>query len=82
MHVTSRLVYSWSYRWSSNLLTDDPEGVTFWKVSHGIRLSGMPGFAGTLSEMQRWQVTMLAPQANQLTSVVHDALANGNAGRH
>src|ERR1035441_1660528 len=40
-------------------VTDDPEGVTYWKVTHGIRLSGMPGFGSTLSDTQRWQVTML-----------------------
>jgi thiosulfate dehydrogenase len=58
-------------------VTDDPEGVTFWKVSRGIRLSGMPGFASTLSDTQRWQVTMLASQANRLSSAVRDALMNG-----
>ena len=25
------------------MVTDDPEGITYWKVTHGIRLSGMPG---------------------------------------
>ena len=45
-----------------DMVTDDPEGVTYWKVTHGIRLSGMPGFGSTLSDTQRWQVTMLAAQ--------------------
>jgi thiosulfate dehydrogenase len=36
-------------------VTDDPEGVTYWKVTHGIRLSGILGFGGTLSDMERWQ---------------------------
>ena len=31
------------------MVTDDPEGVTFWIVTHGIRLSGMRGFAANLS---------------------------------
>ncbi len=35
------------------MVTDDPEGITFWKVTNGIRLSGMPGFAKTLSETDR-----------------------------
>ena len=64
---------------SREMVTDDPEGVTFWKVSHGIRLSGMPGFASTLSDTQRWQVTMLAAHADKLSSAVRNALVNGAA---
>ena len=62
------------------MVTDDPEGVTFWKVSHGIRLSGMPGFGTTLSDMQRWQVTMLAAHADKLSTAVRNALMNGPSG--
>jgi len=46
-------------------VTDDPEGETFWKVSHGIRLSGMPRF-DMLPEQERWQVTMFLKHADQL----------------
>jgi thiosulfate dehydrogenase len=49
-----------------DMVTDDPEGVTFWKVTHGIRLTGMPGFQGTLSNTQRWQVTLLLAHADKL----------------
>ena len=59
------------------MVTDDPEGVTYWKVSHGIRLSGMPGFANTLSDSQRWQVTMLVSHADRLPPAVNSALAQG-----
>ncbi len=38
---------------------DDPEGVTYWKVKHGIRFTGMPSFGLTLSDEQIWQVTVL-----------------------
>jgi thiosulfate dehydrogenase len=48
----------------ADMMLDDPEGETFWKVTHGIRLSGMPGFGSTLSDTQRWQVTMLVKHAN------------------
>jgi mono/diheme cytochrome c family protein len=50
----------------ADMVTDDPEGVTYWKVTHGIRLSGMPGFADTLSDTQRWQVAMLVAHADKL----------------
>lgn len=48
----------------------DPEGVTYWKVSNGIRFSGMPGFADTLSSLERWQVTMVLANANNLSANV------------
>ena len=56
------------------MVTDDPEGVTFWVVTHGIRLSGMPGFATTLSDEQRWQVAMLLAHADKLPPAVQSAL--------
>jgi thiosulfate dehydrogenase len=49
-----------------DMVTDDPQGETFWMVTHGIRLSGMPGFAKILSDTQRWQVTMLLSHADKL----------------
>jgi thiosulfate dehydrogenase len=37
---------------------DDPDGVTYWKVAHGIRLTGMPAFGQSLSDGQIWQLTL------------------------
>ena len=59
----------------SEMVTDDPEGITYWKVTHGIRLSGMPGFGSTLSETARWQVTLLVKRADQLAPAVQAALS-------
>jgi hypothetical protein len=39
------------------MVTDDPPGITYWVITHGIRLSGMPGFDKALSETERWQVS-------------------------
>jgi mono/diheme cytochrome c family protein len=58
-----------------DMVTDDPEGVTFWKVTNGIRLTGMPGFGSTLSETQRWQVTLLVSHADKLPNSAQTALA-------
>ncbi len=55
-------------------VTDDPPGQTYWKVANGIRLSGMPAFRGSLTEMQLWQVTLLLTKAHQLSPAVHAAL--------
>ena len=35
---------------------DDPEGVTYWKIEHGIRFTAMPSYKGNLTEEQIWQV--------------------------
>ncbi len=56
------------------MVTDDPEGVTYWKVTHGIRLSGMPGFQSMLTDTERWQVTMLVAHAEKLSPAVRATL--------
>ena len=49
-------------------VTDDPAGVTYWKVANGIRLTGMPGFTSSLSSDQMWQVSLLLADADKLTT--------------
>jgi thiosulfate dehydrogenase len=46
-------------------VTDDPAGETYWKVAGGIRMTGMPGFASSLSTMQMWQGQLNAGQRRQ-----------------
>ncbi len=48
------------------MVTDDPTGETYWKVKNGIRLSGMPSFASSLTEKQMWEVSALLARANNL----------------
>ena len=57
-----------------DMVTRNPEGITFWKVTHGIRLSGMPGFERTLTVTQRWQLAMLVSHADKLPPAVSKAL--------
>ena len=47
-------------------VTDDPVGVTYWKVRNGIRLTGMPGFGESLTDKQLWQVSLLLLHAHDL----------------
>jgi thiosulfate dehydrogenase len=49
-----------------DMVTDDPAGVTYWKVSNGIRMTGMPGFGEMLTPTQMWQVSMLLAHADKL----------------
>jgi thiosulfate dehydrogenase len=46
-------------------VSDDPPGATYWKVSNGIRLTGMPAFSKVLNETQMWQVTLLLANADK-----------------
>ena len=51
-------------------VTDDPAGVTYWKVANGIRLTGMPGLTGSLSSDQMWRVSLLLANADKLSTNV------------
>jgi thiosulfate dehydrogenase len=59
-----------------NMVTGDPEGETYWKVTHGIRMTGMPGFAAILSDTERWQVTMLVAHADKLPRTAQASFAH------
>src|ERR1700676_5192462 len=55
-------------------VTNDPVGVTYWKVANGIRLTGMPGFNGSLSTEQIWQVSLFVANVNKLPAKVQRIL--------
>jgi thiosulfate dehydrogenase len=46
-------------------VSGDPPGVTWWKISNGLRLSGMPAYQGVLTDTQIWQVSLLLANANK-----------------
>ena len=59
-------------------VTDDPPGETYWKVSNGIRLSGMPSFKDVLTDNQMWQVSVLLANADKpLPPAAIDLLQSG-----
>lgn len=45
---------------------DDPEGYTFWKVKHGIRLTGMPSWKSDLSDRQIWTLALFLKHMDKL----------------
>ncbi len=47
-------------------VTDDPPQESYWKIKHGIRLSGMPSFDGILNDTQIWQLALLVANADKL----------------
>ena len=46
-------------------VSGDPASETYWKIRNGIRLTGMPSYAQTLTETQIWQVTLLLSRADK-----------------
>jgi thiosulfate dehydrogenase len=58
-------------------VTDDPASETYWKAKNGIRLTGMPGFQGRLTETQLWEVSQLLANADKIPPSVRAALASG-----
>jgi mono/diheme cytochrome c family protein len=55
-------------------VTDDPPGETYWKVSNGIRLTGMPAYTSSLSQTEMWQVSLLLANADKLPDQVRTIL--------
>jgi thiosulfate dehydrogenase len=47
-------------------VADDPEGVSFWKIQHGIRWTGMPSWANTLSDQEIWTLALFLKHMDQL----------------
>ena len=54
-----------------------PAGEIYWKVSQGIRLTGMPAFHDILTEKQIWQVSLLLANANKPLPRQAAALVSG-----
>jgi thiosulfate dehydrogenase len=45
---------------------DDAEGVSYWKIKHGIRLTGMPSWAGALNDQQIWTLALFLKHMDKL----------------
>jgi mono/diheme cytochrome c family protein len=46
-------------------VSDDEPGETYWKIAHGIRLTGMPSYDHVLSDTEMWQVSLLLKNADK-----------------
>lgn len=57
-------------------VSDDPPEETYWEVSGGIRMTGMPGFEKLLSPTQMWQVSLLLANSNKLPKTITDSLTS------
>jgi thiosulfate dehydrogenase len=52
---------------------DDPDGVSFWKIKHGIRWTAMPSWTDTLNDQQIWTLATFLKQMNKLPPAAQDA---------
>jgi thiosulfate dehydrogenase len=55
-------------------VTDDPAWESYWKAQNGIRLTGMPGFKGRLTDKQLWQAALLLANADKIPASVKSDL--------
>jgi thiosulfate dehydrogenase len=49
---------------------DDPEGASFWKIKHGIRLTGMPSWRYSLTDRQIWTLALFLKHMDKLPPAV------------
>jgi len=52
---------------------DDPEGVSFWKIKHGIRWTGMPSWKDSLTDQQIWTLALFLKHLDKLPPTAQDA---------
>jgi mono/diheme cytochrome c family protein len=64
---------------TDDMVTDDPPGQTYWKISNGIRMTGMPSFSKSLSPTEMWQVSLLLAKADKIPDQTKAVLAAGSA---
>jgi mono/diheme cytochrome c family protein len=62
----ARGLYQHAPQLAKDGVEDDPEGITYWKVTHGIRFTGMPAYAATLDDSQRWQLALFLKNMDKL----------------
>ena len=71
----ARGLYQKPPQFASEGVEDDPESHSFWKIQHGIRLTGMPSFRGTLSDRQIWTIATFLKHMDALPPQVQPAWA-------
>jgi thiosulfate dehydrogenase len=54
--AVARGLYQHAPQFAKDDVTDDPIGITYWKITHGIRYTGMPAFDSTLTVNERWAI--------------------------
>lgn len=69
----ARGLYQKPPQFATDGVEDDPEGVSFWKIKHGIRLTGMPSFGYSLSDGQIWTIALFLKHMDKLPPAAQQA---------
>ena len=75
--IVARGLYQKAPQLAKDGVEDDPPGVTYWKIAHGIRFTAMPSFDRTLSETQVWQLVLFLSNMDKLPPSVATAWRQG-----
>jgi mono/diheme cytochrome c family protein len=66
----ARGFYQFAPQFGRHGVTDDPVEETYWKITHGIRLTPMPAYSMTLDDTARWQVALFLKNQDRLPPAV------------
>jgi len=58
---------------ASDGVEDDADGVSFWKIKHGIRLTGMPAWKFSLTDQQIWTLALFLKHMDKLPASAEQA---------
>jgi mono/diheme cytochrome c family protein len=73
-HVAAGL-YQRAPQLAKHGVEDDEPGENYWKIYHGIRMTGMPGFSKTLTETEIWTLALFLNNMDKLTPGAQKAWA-------
>jgi len=55
---------------ASEGVEDDPQGASFWRIKHGVRLTGMPSFGHSLGDQDIWTLALFLKHMDKLPPAV------------
>ena len=64
-HIASGL-YQRAPQLAKHGVEDDEDGENYWKIAHGIRMTGMPGFSKSLTDDEIWKIALFLKNMDKL----------------
>ncbi len=71
-HIAAGL-YQHAPQFAKHGVEDDEDGENYWKIAHGIRMTGMPGFSASLSEDEIWKIALFLKNMDKLPPAAEKA---------
>lgn len=62
--------YKSAPQFSNEDWSKDADGLLYWFIEHGVRLTAMPAYSRTLNENEKWQIVMFIKQMRSLPDSV------------